>query len=97
MPIIALVHTLDALTASDIDLSVNLKLLLDGEEERGSPTVGKLIDENGSLLDIWICVTFYCTSKILIWEIEIAELINCGTGLKSGNTELSKRIFGCGF
>jgi len=51
MPIIALVHTLDALAASDIDLSVNLKLLLDGEEERGSPTVGKLIDENGKLLD----------------------------------------------
>lgn len=51
MPIIALVHTLDALAASDIDLSVNLKLLLDGEEELGSPTVGKLIDENSSFLD----------------------------------------------
>lgn len=51
MPIIALVHTLDALAASDIGLSVNLKLLLDGEEELGSPTIGKLIDENRSLLD----------------------------------------------
>ena len=51
MPIVALVHTLDALADNDIDLSVNLKLLLDGEEERGSPTVGKIIDENRDLLD----------------------------------------------
>ena len=50
MPIVALVHTLDALAANGIELSVNLKLLLDGEEERGSPTVGRLIDENRSLL-----------------------------------------------
>ena len=51
MPVVALVHTLDALAANDIPLSVNLKLLLDGEEERGSPTVGKLIDANRELLD----------------------------------------------
>ncbi len=51
MPIVALVHTLDALAANGIELSVNLKLLLDGEEERGSPTVGKLIDANRDLLD----------------------------------------------
>ena len=51
MPIIALLHTLDALAANGINLSVNLKLLLDGEEERGSPTVGKIIDENRDLLD----------------------------------------------
>ena len=37
MPIIAIVHALDALAENGIDLSVNLKLLLDGEEERGSP------------------------------------------------------------
>jgi acetylornithine deacetylase/succinyl-diaminopimelate desuccinylase-like protein len=49
MPIIALMHTLDALAAHGIELSVNLKLLLDGEEERGSPTVGKIIDENRDL------------------------------------------------
>ncbi len=52
MPIVALVHTLDALAANDIDLSVNLKLLLDGEEERGSPTVGKVIDANRDLFDV---------------------------------------------
>ncbi len=51
MPVIALVHALDALAANNIDLTVNLKLLLDGEEERGSPTVGPLIDEHKDLLD----------------------------------------------
>jgi len=51
MPIIALIHTLDALAANDIDLSVNIKLLFDGEEERGSPSVGNIIDENPGLLD----------------------------------------------
>ncbi|NQV85673.1 MAG: M20/M25/M40 family metallo-hydrolase [Woeseiaceae bacterium] len=51
MPIIALVHTLDALAQNGIELSVNLKLLLDGEEERGSPTVGRIIDENKALFE----------------------------------------------
>lgn len=51
MPIIALLHTLDALRANGIPLSVNLKLLLDGEEEAGSPTVGRLIEEHRALLD----------------------------------------------
>ena len=51
MPIIALVHVLDALAANGIELSVNLKLLLDGEEERGSPTLGQVIDDNPGLWD----------------------------------------------
>jgi len=51
MPIIALLYALDALAANDIDLTVNLKLLLDGEEERGSPSVGRLLDEYGDLLE----------------------------------------------
>jgi acetylornithine deacetylase/succinyl-diaminopimelate desuccinylase-like protein len=51
MPVIALVHALDALAANDIPLSVNLKLLLDGEEERGSPTAGEIIDRHKDLLD----------------------------------------------
>jgi acetylornithine deacetylase/succinyl-diaminopimelate desuccinylase-like protein len=51
MPIIALVHALDALKENGIPLSVNLKLLLDGEEERGSPTVGRILDENRALFD----------------------------------------------
>lgn len=51
MPIVALVHTLDALAANGIELSVNLKLLFDGEEERGSPSIGRIIDDNKSLFD----------------------------------------------
>ncbi len=51
MPIIALIHTLDALAANNIELTVNLKLLLDGEEEQGSPAVGRLIDEHSDLLN----------------------------------------------
>ena len=51
MPIVALVHTLDALAANGIPLSVNLKLLLDGEEEQGSPTIATIIEENASLFD----------------------------------------------
>lgn len=51
LPIIALVHALDAMKENGIGLSVNLKLLLDGEEERGSPTVGRILDENRDLFD----------------------------------------------
>lgn len=51
MPIIAILHALDALKANGIPLSVNLKLLFDGEEERGSPTLGRVIDENPTLFD----------------------------------------------
>ncbi len=51
MPIIALLHALDALAANSIELSVNLKLLLDGEEEQGSPAIARLIDEHSDLLD----------------------------------------------
>ncbi len=50
MPVIALIHTLDAMQAAGIDRSVNIKLFLDGEEEMGSPTVGKVIDKHGKLL-----------------------------------------------
>lgn len=51
MPIIALIHVLDAMRQNNISLSVNLKLLLDGEEEQGSPTLGQIIDDNPGLLD----------------------------------------------
>jgi acetylornithine deacetylase/succinyl-diaminopimelate desuccinylase-like protein len=51
MPIIALIHVIDALKANNIPLSVNLKLLLDGEEERGSPTARALLTEYGHLMD----------------------------------------------
>lgn len=51
MPVVALVHALDALKANDIELSVNVKLLLDGEEEVGSPTVSRIIEENRDLFE----------------------------------------------
>lgn len=51
MPIVAIVHALDALRAGGIDLSVNLKLLLDGEEERGSPTAAAVLRANRDLFD----------------------------------------------
>ncbi len=51
MPVIAIAHVIDALRQSNIELSVNLKLIFDGEEERGSPTLGKIIDDNPGLLD----------------------------------------------
>lgn len=51
MPIIAILHVLQALRENDIPLSVNLKLLLDGEEEIGSPTLGSIMDANPGLLD----------------------------------------------
>jgi acetylornithine deacetylase/succinyl-diaminopimelate desuccinylase-like protein len=51
MPVIAIVHALDALRENGIELSVNLKLLLDGEEERGSPTVSRILEENRELFD----------------------------------------------
>ena len=49
MPIIAILHVLDALKENDIPLSVNIKLLFDGEEERGSPTLGQVIDQHPDL------------------------------------------------
>lgn len=51
MPVIAIVHVIDALRQNNIELSVNLKLIFDGEEERGSPTLGQIIDNNPGLLD----------------------------------------------
>lgn len=51
MPVIAMIHVIDALKANNIPLSVNLKLLLDGEEERGSPTARALLTRYGHLMD----------------------------------------------
>jgi acetylornithine deacetylase/succinyl-diaminopimelate desuccinylase-like protein len=51
MPIIALLFAIDALTANDVTPSINIKVLLDGEEEQGSPTLAAMLDRYGSLLD----------------------------------------------
>ncbi len=44
-PVIALMAAIDALTAADAMPDINIKLILDGEEERGSPTLGGVLDQ----------------------------------------------------
>ncbi|MGD9254105.1 MAG: M20/M25/M40 family metallo-hydrolase, partial [Holophagae bacterium] len=54
--IVALLAAIDALDDAGIAPSVNLKILLDGEEERGSPHMAKILDNNRDRLgaDLWI-------------------------------------------
>jgi acetylornithine deacetylase/succinyl-diaminopimelate desuccinylase-like protein len=55
-PIIAILTALDALKASGIKPSVNLKLFLEGEEEQGSEHLTRILQGNETLLaaDAWI-------------------------------------------
>lgn len=55
-PIIALIAALDAMDAAGIDLSVNLKLFFEGEEEAGSPHLEQMLSKHRSLLaaDLWL-------------------------------------------
>ncbi len=55
-PIMALLAALDALRANGIQLSVNLKVLLEGEEEAGSPHLKALFEKQKDLLkaDVWL-------------------------------------------
>jgi len=55
-PIVAFLTALDALRAARIAPSVNLKLFLEGEEERGSPHLGEVLRTYGDTLgaDLWI-------------------------------------------
>ena len=41
---------LDALDAAGIEPSVNIKLILDGEEEAGSPTLARILEQHGDML-----------------------------------------------
>lgn len=50
-PIIGLLTAIDALRASDMPPSINMKFFFEGEEERGSPHLEKLLAEHGDLLD----------------------------------------------
>jgi acetylornithine deacetylase/succinyl-diaminopimelate desuccinylase-like protein len=56
-PIVALLAALDALRANDIPLRVNLKLILEGEEENGSPNLQRTLEENKSLLNADLLIT----------------------------------------
>ncbi len=55
-PIIALVTALDALHSSGIALHQNVKFVFEGEEEAGSPHLGKILEANKDLLraDVWL-------------------------------------------
>ena len=54
--IVALLAAVDALDANGIDPTVNIKLVIDGEEERGSPHMAEILGANRDLLaaDLWI-------------------------------------------
>jgi acetylornithine deacetylase/succinyl-diaminopimelate desuccinylase-like protein len=54
--IVALLNALDALDAAGITPTVNIKLLLDGEEERGSPHIAEILRSNRDALaaDLWV-------------------------------------------
>jgi acetylornithine deacetylase/succinyl-diaminopimelate desuccinylase-like protein len=54
--IIALLAALDALDSAGIDPSINIKIILDGEEERGSPHIAEILRANKKLLeaDLWL-------------------------------------------
>jgi acetylornithine deacetylase/succinyl-diaminopimelate desuccinylase-like protein len=56
-PIIAMLAALDAMKAANAVPTANLKFLLDGEEEAGSPHLGEIVNRNARLLgaDVWIC------------------------------------------
>jgi acetylornithine deacetylase/succinyl-diaminopimelate desuccinylase-like protein len=56
-PIIALLAALDALRAKNIPLAVNLKVLLDGEEEAGSPNLERTLLLHRNLLDADVLIT----------------------------------------
>ncbi len=49
-PLIALMTALDALDDAGIEPSVNIKLILDGEEEAGSPTLARILEQHGNQL-----------------------------------------------
>ena len=54
--IVALLTALDALDAAGIEPGINIKLFLDGEEERSSPNIPEILRSNIDLLeaDLWV-------------------------------------------
>ena len=56
VPAIALAAALDALNAQKRELSVNLKIFFEGEEEAGSPHLRAVLEKNKALLaaDLWL-------------------------------------------
>ncbi len=49
-PVIALMHAVDALARAGLPLAVNVRLILDGEEEAGSPTLNAILADHADKL-----------------------------------------------
>jgi acetylornithine deacetylase/succinyl-diaminopimelate desuccinylase-like protein len=56
-PIVALLAALDALRANRIPLAVNLKVILEGEEEAGSPNLQKTLELHKNLMGADLLIT----------------------------------------
>ncbi len=56
-PIVALLAAIDALRAKKIPLAVNLKLVLEGEEEAGSPNLQRTLELHKNLLGADLMIT----------------------------------------
>ncbi len=56
-PIVALLAAIDALRAKKIPLAVNLKLVLEGEEEAGSPNLQRTLELHKNLLGADLLIT----------------------------------------
>lgn len=50
-PIIALMSALDAMQDAGVEPSVNIKLILDGEEEKGSPSLEGILQDHAAYLE----------------------------------------------
>src|SRR5271166_1950504 len=55
-PILAMVTALDAIKAAQLSFKSNVKFIFEGEEEAGSPNLGRIIAANNELLksDVWL-------------------------------------------
>jgi acetylornithine deacetylase/succinyl-diaminopimelate desuccinylase-like protein len=55
-PVIAITTALDAIHAAGLKLKSNIKLVFEGEEEAGSPNLGRILEANKSLFsgDVWL-------------------------------------------
>jgi len=81
-PVIALLTALDALDEAGINLSVNLKLFLEGEEEAGSPHLREMLSKHREILgaDLWL----FCDGPVhqsRRWQLSYGVRGSYGFGL----------------